>query len=168
MKTLFVLRHAKSDQTDPELRDFDRPLNKRGERDAPRMGEYIRKTENVPGIVYASPALRAITTARKVSETSGFTGEIVEVPGFYNFDNIAVYIDTIRKIPDQFVSAMVVGHNPTLEILVSELTSKGEINIKLPTAGLVNLSFAVENWRDIEPGTAILNWMVVPKALPYR
>lgn len=166
MKTLYILRHAKSDQSDPELRDFDRPLNKRGERDAPRIGEYLRKIKTLPQIIYASPALRAITTARMVAERSGFPGEIREVPEFYNFDNLNVYIELIRNVPGELDCVMVVGHNPTLEMLTSELISNGEMNIKLPTAGLVNLSLAIEQWKDLKPGTAVLNWMVIPKALP--
>ncbi len=166
MKTISILRHAKSDWSDADLDDFDRPLNKRGEKDAPRMGKYLKSTGKLPGIIYSSPALRAKTTAEIVKETSGYPGDIEYMPEFYASESPEVYIDKIKRAPDNHDSIMVVGHNPTLENLLADLLSDHPVNIKFPTAGLACLNVEIESWKELKPGTAILYWMMIPKALP--
>ena len=86
MKTVLILRHAKSSWSNPSLADIDRPLNKRGKNDAPRMGTLIKEQDIVPDLILSSPALRARKTAEAVSEYSGFEGQIDFVPDFYPGD----------------------------------------------------------------------------------
>ena len=83
MKTLLVLRHAKSSWNDPALDDHERPLNKRGRRDAPRMGELVREYGLMPGVVISSDAVRARLTAEAVAEAARYAGEILLDPHLY-------------------------------------------------------------------------------------
>ena len=83
MKSILVLRHAKSSRKDPDLTDHDRPLNKRGKRDAPRMGRLMKKENLVPDVIISSTAIRAHSTAEAVAKTSGYTGEIIVDKSLY-------------------------------------------------------------------------------------
>lgn len=167
MKTVYLLRHAKSDWSDPELGDFDRTLNKRGEKDAPRMGAYLGSAGTMPDVILSSPAIRARSTAGIVAETLGFKDQIRFVKELYEFENTGVYFKQFAALPDTVSCVLAVGHNPALEMLVSEMTSAAGMNVKIPTAGLVCLSLEIETWKEIKPSIAVLNWMAIPKALPH-
>jgi phosphohistidine phosphatase len=123
MKTLLILRHAKSSWKDAELEDHDRPLNKRGEHDAPRMGHLLREEDLVPDLILSSTAKRARKTAEAVAEASGYTGEVELIPELYGGGPEA-YLETLHNLPGENLRVLVVGHNPDLEELVEMLTGK--------------------------------------------
>lgn len=146
-RQLLILRHAKSSWADEGLDDWQRPLNDRGERDAPRVGELLRERSLVPDLIITSDAVRAETTARTVARAAGYTGRLLLAPELYHASPGAI-IDVIRNIEDTSArTIMIVGHNPGLEDLVAQLTGE---RIDLPTAALVYISLPVGAWRDVE------------------
>lgn len=149
MKTLLILRHAKSSWKDDTLPDHDRPLNKRGKQDAPRMGKLLQEKGLVPDLIISSTAKRARKTAEMVAEESGYEGEIQLERDLYAFEPTA-YLEELAQIEDHFQTILIVGHNPGLEELVEQLT--GEF-ARLPTAALAQVSLPVESWSDLDEET---------------
>ena len=126
MKTLLVLRHAKSSWEQPGLDDHARPLNARGERDAPRMGRLVRAEGLTPDLIISSDAARARATAEAMAEAARYPGTILLEPRLYHADTAEI-LDVLRTTIDEDVaSVMIVGHNPGLEELVAWLTSVRE------------------------------------------
>lgn len=148
MKTLLILRHAKSSWKDAGLLDHDRPLNKRGKRDAPRVGELIRQQRMVPDLIVSSTAKRARNTAKRVAKASGYKGEIRLTPQFYHAP-AGIYIKVLNHLADDYSRVMVVGHNPGMEELVARLGR----SCVMPTAALANISLPVERWSDLDGAT---------------
>jgi phosphohistidine phosphatase len=146
MKSLLVLRHAKSSRKDPDLTDHDRPLNKRGKRDAPRVGRLLKKEHLVPDIIISSTAMRARATAEAVAKASGYKEDITFNRSLYAAGPQA-YIDVLHDLPDDRVRALIIGHNPGLEELVEMLT--GEIH-PMPTCSLAHVKLRVGKWLDID------------------
>ena len=149
MKTLLVLRHAKSSWNDPALDDHERPLNDRGLRDAPRMGELVREYGLIPDVVLSSDAVRARLTAEAVADVAGYAGEILLDPRLY----LAGPTDILSLLPsvrENAETVMIVGHNPGLEQLVEQLTRKRH---DLPTAALAQIDLPIEQWRDLTLST---------------
>ena len=162
MKTLLILRHAKSSWNYPELSDYDRPLNGRGKRDAPRMGKHLRQEGLIPDRILTSSAKRARKTANKVAKTCGYTGKVKKLDAFY--DTVpGVYFETLQALPNKYQRVMVVGHNPTMEQLVSHLTSQIE---RMPTAALAHIEIPIEHWEELNLYTkGILVSLWTPKTL---
>ncbi len=146
MKTVLILRHAKSSWSDPGLVDIDRPLNKRGKRDAPRMGEFIKEQDLIPDLILSSPAKRAVKTAQAVVDASGYPGEIEIVPDFYPGDPDTFYA-SLESLEEHLISVMIVAHNPGLEELLYELAGE---SARLPTAALAQISLPLVSWRELE------------------
>ena len=162
MKTLLIMRHAKSSWNYPELADYDRPLNARGKRDAPRMGQYLRQEELIPDRILTSSAKRARKTANKVAKSCGYTGKVKKLDALY--DTVpGVYFEILQALPDTYERVMVVGHNPTMEQLVNHLT--GEIR-RMPTAAIAHIELAIQSWKTLNlytKGTLVNLW--TPKTL---
>ncbi|MGD9092775.1 MAG: histidine phosphatase family protein [Anaerolineales bacterium] len=145
MKTLLILRHAKSSWKDVTLADHERPLNKRGSRDAPRMGELLRYEQIIPDLIITSTAKRALMTVEALVETSGYDGEVHLTNDFYHASTEA-FLAILSQVPDEYQCVMVVGHNPGLEVLIDVLT--GEY-LRMPTAALAQVSLPIQNWAEI-------------------
>lgn len=146
MKTLLVLRHAKSSWKNQELADHDRPLNKRGKRDAPRMGWLLREQELVPDLIISSTAKRAITTAKAVVDASGYENEIVLTRGLYHAWAES-FLTILSRLTDDPARVMVIGHNPGLEGLVEALVGQYE---RMPTAALAQIQLPIDRWSDLD------------------
>jgi phosphohistidine phosphatase len=146
MKSILVLRHAKSSRKDPDLTDHDRPLNKRGKRDAPRMGRLLKKERLVPDIIISSTAMRARATAEAVAKASGYKGDITFNRSLYAAGPQA-YIDALHDLSDEHVRVLTIGHNPGLEELVEMLTR--EIHL-MPTCSLAHVKLRLGKWSDID------------------
>ena len=149
MKTLLVLRHAKSSWNDPALDDHERPLNKRGRRDGPRMGELVREFGLIPDIVIASDAVRSQLTAETVAEAARYAGEILLDRHLY-MAGPADIVSLLRTVRENTETVMIVGHNPGLEELVEQLTGKRQ---DLPTAALAQIVLPIDQWRDLKLST---------------
>ncbi len=148
MKTLLLMRHAKSSFKDNDIADFERPLSKRGEKDAPRMGKLLKDKDLVPDVILSSSAVRAGRTAELVAEKSGYKGEIVYVNDFY-LGEPEVYINTLRDLNEDEESGekktvLIIGHNPGLETLLQMLTDKVE---SLPAGAVALLEVPVRSWK---------------------
>lgn len=159
MKTLFVLRHAKSSWDYPNLSDFERPLNERGKKTAPFMGELMLDKNLVPDIILSSPAERAKQTILRVAEAAQFDTEIQFNERIYESSpHNLLYI--ISEIEDQYNTAMLVGHNPGFEGIVRILS--GEYR-RMPTASLAVLDLDLENWSDTKPDCGTLREIFLPR-----
>ena len=145
MKTLLILRHAKSSWKDANLADHDRPLNKRGKRDAPRMGSLLREQDLIPDVILSSSAERAYKTAEAAADESGFEGEVILSRDLYSFGP-EPYLAYLANLPDEYERVMVVGHNPAMEELLEELTGEYQ---RFPTAALALVQLPIENWSEI-------------------
>ncbi len=144
MKQLMLLRHAKSSWKDSSLDDIDRPLNKRGKKDAPRMGELIASEGWEPDLIISSPARRAVMTAELVGENCGYSRDILIEDSLY-FSGMEAYIRVIQKQSDYIDRIMLVGHNPDIEELYGELSGD---YIHYPTCCLSIMEFELEGWRN--------------------
>ena len=161
MKTLLLLRHAKSSWDDSSLPDFDRPLASRGRRDAPRVGAALRQSGVIPDIVWSSPAVRARQTIEAVSRAAGL--EAVEFKDDIYAASSAELIKIVRSLPDASARAMLVGHNPGFEDLVNRLAASTDET--MPTCALACIEFQIDSWKDVEDGAGRLLWLLRPKEL---
>ncbi|MBW3542445.1 MAG: histidine phosphatase family protein [Planctomycetes bacterium] len=145
MKTLLILRHAKSSWDDESLRDHDRPLNKRGKRDAPRLGRLLLEKDLVPDQILSSTATRARKTAAKVAEACGFKGAIELRSELYPTEPQA-FAEVVRELyHDEAARLLVVGHNPGLEDVLAALVGEPHV---LPSAALAHVELPVDTWRE--------------------
>ena len=149
MKTLLILRHAKSSWKKPDLADHDRPLNKRGKQDAPRMGRLLCDEGLMPEVILCSTAKRALDTAVKVADECGYDGEIRPSRDLYSFGP-EPYLDAVSRLDDAYERAMIVGHNPGLEELVGAFSGDYE---RFPTAALAQIKLPIERWGDLDDDT---------------
>ena len=162
MKTLLILRHAKSSWKDEGLTDFDRPLNGRGQRDAPRMGTLLREHDLIPDKILSSNAVRARSTALLAAEAAGFKGDLELTADFY-LAPPATYLQRLAMLPEEVGRVMVVGHNPGLEELVAHLTGTDD---PFPTAALAKVNLPIESWSELTPTTeGELDGLWLPKEM---
>ncbi len=163
MKTLLIMRHAKSSWDNARLTDFERPLNKRGRNDAPRMGELLRQEELAPDLIITSSAKRAASTAQAVALASEYENDIMYTRDLYH-GMPEDYLEALNAVENIFGRVMVVGHNPGIEDLVEHICGEWE---RMPTAALAQVQLPIEGWQDLTESTQgkLVNlWL--PKELP--
>ncbi|MDX1638770.1 MAG: histidine phosphatase family protein [Balneolaceae bacterium] len=163
MKQILLLRHAKSSHEIPQLKDFDRPLASRGQKDAPRMGTFLKKTGYLPGHIVSSPAERAKETTTLCLTAAGLDEEIVSWNDDLYYGSVTDYREAIQGAPDNIKRVMLVGHNPNMEELANLLAGNG--NIRVPTAALICFEQPANRWQQVKPGLTQLKWMVIPRLL---
>ena len=147
MKTLILMRHAKSSWKDTSLPDYDRPLNKRGRRDAPLMGRRLAARDSIPDLMVSSPAARAMATAEAIAGEIDYPwAEIVGDERLYGADELEL-LEVISRLDDQLQSVLLVGHNPGLSDLANDLSPDPIGN--LPTCGIVEMTFGTNRWALI-------------------
>jgi len=168
MRTLTLLRHAKSGWDAPVARDFDRPLNARGRKAARAMGREMRRLGLGFDVVLASPAVRVTETLTELAQGYGAAVDT-------QFDE-AVYLAPaetllalVRAVDDSDARLLLVGHNPGMEQLALLLAGAGalrdEIAAKYPTAALAEIGFDVAHWREVAPGKGRLARFIRPREL---
>ena len=166
MKRLYLLRHAKSSWKDPELEDFDRPLNKRGKRDAPFMGQRLRLANIRPDLIISSPAKRAGKTAKIIAAQIEYpVKEIQWRESLYDAGTLTL-LGILREIADPVEQAMLVGHNPGLTLLAEFLTGEAVDNI--PTSGVFAVDLAIESWNQTKEECGIPVFFDFPKKHTVR
>ena len=146
MKTLLLVRHAKSSRDDPSLPDRDRPLDDRGMQDAPKMGKRLAKRDVKPDLLLSSPALRALTTAQLIAEELGYTRKDIVVDDRLYASSADDLLAVIRALDKKLNCVMIFGHNPEFTDLAHRLSS--EI-IDMPTCAVVELNFDIKAWSDV-------------------
>jgi len=149
MKTLLLLRHAKSSWDDPTLDDHDRPLNARGKEDAPRMGAVLCEVGLVPQRILSSTAKRARKTAVRVARACNYAGYPDLLRDLYLAEP-ATFLRILQSVTDDPQRVLLVGHNPGLENLLTFLTGVEE---PLPTAALACLELPIARWSELTPET---------------
>ena len=161
MRTLYLLRHAKSSWKDETLRDFDRPLKGRGRRAAEQMGQVLAEEKLKSPLVISSPAVRARETTELVLESAGFGIEPRLEERIYEAD-VRTLVEIVRSIPAASDTAIMVGHNPGFENLLSYFTGE---NRHMPTCALAKIEFDAASWSEVSEETGRLELFVTPKDL---
>lgn len=142
-----MIRHAKSSWSNPLQSDYDRPLNKRGETDAPMMGERLKKLGIVPDLIISSTAKRAEQTAKKIATAIGYDiNSIKWVEKLYHCIP-AVFEEVIYELDDNIKTVFIVAHNPGITDFVNELSSAFATD-NMPTCGIVGAEFALRDWSE--------------------
>ena len=141
--------------------DHQRPLAARGERDAPRIGEYLAANALVPDLVVSSPAERAKATAKRVLKAADYTGELRFDERIYMAD-VGSLLRVVRGLPDAANRVLLVGHNPGFEELAASLCGGA---VRMTTAALACIELTDTQWSTVEPGSGALLWLVNPKVL---
>mgnify|MGYP000456888361 CR=1 FL=1 len=159
MKTLFILRHAKSSWENADWSDFERPLNERGRRAAPFMGALMREKNFAPALILSSPARRAEETAALVKAHGEFSAPIRRDERIYEASPHAL-LYLLAETDDEPASLLIVGHNPGLEGLIKILTGKLEA---MPTAALAVIDLDIEDWHEISANCGVLKSLTRPK-----
>ena len=145
MKTLLLMRHAKSSWKDQTLKDRDRPLSKRGVKNAVYMGSIFLEYELIPQLVLSSSVKRARQTAELVLEACRYPGTVIYLDTLF-LAEAEVILDALRLLPDDMERVLVIGHNPGLVSLLQMLTQQ---IIPLPTAGVAYISLSIDTWRSL-------------------
>jgi phosphohistidine phosphatase len=146
MKTLFLIRHAKSSWDDPALPDKDRPLNDRGKRDTPKIGKRLAKRDVKPDLILSSPARRALTTAEIIAKQLDYKRKNIVVDDRLYAVGADDLLDVIHKLGDKLERVMLFGHNPELTELAHRLSS--EIT-HMPTCAVAEFTFDAKSWSNI-------------------
>lgn len=168
-RTLLILRHAKSAWDTDAATDFDRPLNKRGRKDAPRVGAWLCKQDLVPDYVISSPAKRARQTACKVCKELGIDRSRIKWDERVYEADVRDLLQVLTDCPKAAQTTLLVGHNPGLEELIVYL-SEGRMPVVedgklLPTASVAHMELS-EAWNRLQPGVARLVSITRPRSLP--
>jgi phosphohistidine phosphatase len=164
VKTLYIIRHAKSSWENPMMSDLDRPLNERGKRDAPRMGKRLKEKAIHPNVMISSPAKRAFGTAKRIAEALGYPKEkIKKEKSLYHGDEVGM-LSAVQDINDKYEVAILFGHNPGLTDFVNSLMD-GEMDIdNVPTCGVVAFELNLDHWKDAAWGKGKMLFFDYPKS----
>ena len=158
MKTLLIMRHAKSDYPPGISDDFDRPLNKRGRADLPRIAHLLAAYGPRPEVVLASAAHRAHQTASGLAESLGLPASVLHLDDALYLASPSALAQTAAGLPDSAQTGLIIAHNPGVEEWLRQLTGA---HIRLPTAGLAAVELGSHSWAAI--GRGRLLYFVVPR-----
>jgi phosphohistidine phosphatase len=167
MKTLLIMRHAKSSWNELNIPDHDRPLNRRGKHDAPLMGKLLRDQKIALDLIISSTAVRAETTANLIAKGSKYNGKIVLDNLVYSAEPMDL-LNLLSKCSDGYNSILLVGHNPTVEETVQMLTNLQEIT--MATCAIAHLTLKIDSWTALKKKQTVKNDLVnlwTPKELFY-
>jgi len=162
MKTLILVRHAKSSWNDSSLNDIDRPLNKRGLRDAPFMGKLLKETGIRVDKFISSPANRALTTAKYFAAAYGLhEADDIEIKDLIYHESIRSIMSYVANLENEWDIVALFGHNPDFTSLASILTNESFKNV--PTCGVVCIDFNSKSWEDTGESLGKLRFFKYPK-----
>ena len=147
MKTLLLMRHAKSSWKESNIPDHDRPLNRRGKHDAPLMGKLLRDQKMNLDLIISSTALRAETTANLIAKAVRYKGKITLDKSIYNAEPTDL-LTLLSNSSDEYNSILLVGHNPTMEETVQMITNSPEIT--MATCSIAHLTLSIDTWTDLK------------------
>jgi len=158
MKTLYINRHAKSSWSDGNLRDFDRPLNNRGKRDAPFMAQVFFEKESRADLILSSPAKRAVSTAKFFAEK--LNSAHIELHENIYEASVQDLSSIVNEIEDKYSSAIMFGHNPGFSYLVQHFTDDF---ISMPTCAIAKIEFDIDSWKETSKSLGRLVYLDYPK-----
>lgn len=161
MKTLLLVRHAKSSWANELLPDKDRPLNTRGKHDAPLMGQILREQEFLPDLLLSSVAKRALSTAKLLAGEVGYAKNNIRTDEALYHASPETIIRTLQHVDTGVQSVLLVGHNPGLTEAVPLLCQFAVDNV--PTCGIVRIDFLTDTWADISVTNGLFRWFDYPK-----
>ncbi|MFT5086177.1 MAG: phosphohistidine phosphatase [Candidatus Latescibacterota bacterium] len=162
MKTLLIMRHAKSDYPAHIDSDFARPLNNRGQNDVPRMAALLRQYGPLPEYILASAAVRAQQTAESIAEHLGLTAEQLILDEALYLASPETLLNGVGQLPVTAERALLIAHNPGLEELIYLLSGA---RVELPTAGVATIVCHAASWSEIQPGRGHLLYFVMPRLI---
>jgi phosphohistidine phosphatase len=151
MKTIILVRHAKSSWKDLSLDDFDRPLNKRGKRNAPFMGEKLKNRQIMPDLILSSPAKRARKTAIAVAKAIGYPKKKIKYNDNMYHPSARYLLEMVRNQDDKNETIMLFGHNPDFNDFADMLLKHNPI-YNIPTTGVYCIRFDVDSWKKVREG----------------
>lgn len=160
MKTIFFARHAKSDWNQPGYSDFERPLNNKGEKDAPAMAAYLKKNKFSIEKIISSDAVRALATATEYKKALTAGKNIITEHSLYNASLLEIE-NIVKTISPQFSSVMLVGHNPGMSEIVNYYAFNSIDD--MPACGVVKIDFDVAEWAAIETAAGDFQFFKYPK-----
>jgi phosphohistidine phosphatase len=165
MKTLYLVRHAKSSWDNLDIPDFDRPLNERGRHDSPHMGKLLHQRNVAPGRMISSPAQRALETCKAFADALHFDPHsIVKLEKLYHA-SLETWFEVLRSLPEHTGGGddvvMIFGHNPGITDFTNSLLNVSIDNI--PTCGIVYATLKIETWKAVAPGSGHMNSFDYPK-----
>jgi len=161
MKTLYLVRHAKSSWDNPGLKDINRPLSKRGKNDAPKMGKLLKNQNEFADLIITSPAKRTLRTASKIAKEIDYPAKKIIIDDRLYMADHNDFFAVISKVNKSVERLMIVSHNFGLTIFANTLTGSDIINI--PTAGIVRIDFEITKWKEIKDTTGRLIFFEYPK-----
>ena len=162
MKTLYIIRHAKSSWDDPDQDDFERPLNERGKKDAPRMGKRLSERGIAPDLIISSPAARALETAALIAKVLDYSEKNIQKDRSVYHAGSESLLRTIQGVADKNEIVMIFGHNPGLTEFANDLLGENISNI--PTAGVVACQLKTDSWKGASIGGGKLLFIDYPKS----
>jgi phosphohistidine phosphatase len=161
MKTLFLVRHAKSGKDDPTLRDRDRPLDERGLQDAPKMGQRLAERGVKPEVLISSPARRALNTAQHFADALGLPRAAIVVDERLYESSAELLLAIIRSTPDRHRSVMLFGHNPEISDLAHRLAPEV---VQMPTCAVLECGYDLSSWTELGGHPPLRSRLDTPKA----
>jgi phosphohistidine phosphatase len=161
MKTLFLIRHAKSSQAEPGMKDFDRPLNDRGKKDAPLMGKILHQKKIKPDLLISSPAKRALSTAQKIAKEIDYPKAKIKKEAKIYEASVKTLLHIVNEIEDKNKNVFLFGHNPGFTDFLNYLT--GDVIENIPTCGIAEIKFDADSWSEISRDTGKLVYFDSPK-----
>ena len=161
MKSLFLTRHAKSSWDHAHLSDIDRPLNSRGKKTAPLMGQLISEKSDIPDLLITSPAKRAFSTAKVFAKKFGLIEDDIIVNSSIYGAGSSQLLEIVKDQSNSYHLIMLFGHNPTFTIFANMLSNESIFNIV--TCGVVRIDFDIQSWLDIDYGSGNLIYYEYPK-----
>jgi phosphohistidine phosphatase len=163
MKTLYLVRHAKSSWENFSLSDHDRPLSQSGIKKTKRIIDFLREKQVLPDLLKSSSAKRALDTAKLIAHGIGYPESKIEVDkNLYHATAETIYQE-LYALPDEIQSVMLFGHNPTFTYFANDFISPAIDN--LPTSGVVSVGFKTDKWENINGATFKVNFVVFPRML---
>jgi phosphohistidine phosphatase len=151
MKTIILVRHAKSSWKDPCLDDFERPLTARGKRDAPLMGAKLKERRILPDLILSSPAKRARKTADLIAEAIGFPRRNIQFVDEMYHCGASDLLALVKELDDKNTSVMLFGHNPEFMDFAGMMLKPGPVQA-IPTTGVTCIRFPVSSWKKVRQG----------------
>ena len=161
MKSVYIIRHAKSSWDDPEIPDVVRPLNSRGKKASQTMGKYLAKLHEKPDLIISSPASRAYHTAVNVARILGYRLKNIGVEPAVYYEGEQGVMNMLRRQDGKYDSIFVFGHEPTCSDLIETLC--GEYITKFPTASICRIDLDIDDWSEIYNSSGKKVFFVTPK-----